>query len=256
MKRPSRAAPFVKRRRYELLIRFYRWAADDTLAQFRAGFPRLQGLKSGPALKYLEFIGTLPRADQKTFLLARLKQAHAEAISLIGESISESEKVLLDVFYRGHEVQIPHTPLKAYYSSSAEMLLNDMRLVSPAAFRINKPLLLSRIKAKLTPFLGEAERSKGLPQGLAFQTEIGGGLLSTVVETPRFFQLRYSQGVSLNRRPVVIERTSAFRWMGVHVETSWNYLTESDMDPTAGAVESMCKTLFGAIPSLLKGLSP
>ncbi|HKW35318.1 MAG TPA: hypothetical protein VJN92_20060 [Candidatus Acidoferrum sp.] len=52
----------------------------------------------------------------------------------------------------------------------------------------------------------------------------------------------------------MIDRVSAFNWMGVKMETYWNYLTSSDMDSAAESLAEMCRVFLDALTKLLKGL--
>ena len=114
--------------RNEFRIRVYRWATADTLREFSQGFPRLRNLRSGPAIKYLEFIDNLPKAERRRFVLGDLRKSHSKAASLLGESISPSEENLLRVFYGGHELKMPGVSIRAHVGSFSEVSLNDLKI--------------------------------------------------------------------------------------------------------------------------------
>jgi hypothetical protein len=226
------------------------------LGQFSEGFPRLKDLKSGPALKYLEYLNTLPKVDRRRFVLAKLKKSHLEASVLVGEPLSSAETSLLEDFYRGYEVSIPSVPTTAYISSRVEMALIDLRVSNPSAFDIDKSELLSKIEARLRPFLGQPLRQQGRSQGIQFAARIGDWSLTTTVETPRVFQLRYSHSIGRRGKAFLIKRTSSFHWMGVKMETYWNFLTEPDLDSTAESLTDMCRVFLDAATKLLPGTNP
>jgi hypothetical protein len=242
--------------RKEFLVRFYRWAMEDTLDQFRQGFPRLKNLKSGPALKYLEFLNDLPRDRRSQFVLAKLRKCHYEACHFLREPRSAADVSLLGEFYRGTTVVMAPSRIEAYIGSRVEMELHDLSVSSPGAFEIDKALLRSKLQTKLRAILGESSHPPGCPQALLFNTHIGNWSVTTVVETPRIIQLRYHHTIRGQGRSCLIERTSAFKWMGVKLETYWNFLTNSDLDSTADAVVGMCRAFIEAMPGLLRGLKP
>jgi hypothetical protein len=246
----------IRAARNEFLVRFYRWALADTLAQFNEGFPRLRNLKSGPALRYLEFLDNLAASDQRRFVVAKLKQSHRPACVLLDQPLSPAERALLGEFYRGHEVAMPATSIRAYVSSHVEMALNDLRVSAPASFAINKTALRSEVKARLQSVLGGARQGLGGPQALEFNGRIGDWSLITIVDTPRTFQLRYNHSIRSTSKTYIIERTSAFGWMGVGMVTYWDYMTASDVDATADWLTKMCRLFLDALPKLLKGLNP
>jgi hypothetical protein len=239
--------------RNEFLIRFYRWASEDTLGQLSQGFPRLKNLKSGPALKYLEFVDNLPQTDRPQFVVAKLKQSHDRASALLNESLSPVEKSLLDKFYRGHEVAMPSTRTRAYVSSRVEMALNDLKVSNPSAFGIDKSMLRAKVGDKLCPLLGKPGQQDS-SKSVLFNTRSGHWSLITCVDTSQTFQLRYHHSIRIRGKSYLIERTSAFNWMGVKMETYWNYLTLRDLDSTAESIAEMCRVFLEALPKLLKGL--
>jgi hypothetical protein len=211
-------------------------------------------MKSGPALKYVEFINGLPRSDRKRFVLAKLKRCHPTASGFLRETLSPTELSLLDSFYRGYQVAMPETPTRAYASSRVEMALNDLKVSNPSAFNIDKEQLRSKIEAKLIGLLGKPVQKKVQSQVLIFNTEIGPWSVITSIDTPRTFQLRYHHSVGCKGISYLAERTSAFSWMGVKLETYWNYLTSADLDSTAESVLEMCRVFFEAAPKWLEGL--
>lgn len=253
--RQIRAKPVgdFRRIRNEFLIRFYRWASGDTLAQLNAGFPRLKNLKSGPALKYLEFVDGLPAKDRRRFVVAQLRQSHRKAAELLGESLSSVEKSLLERFYSGHQVAMASTPIRAYVSSRVERALDDLKVSNPSAFDLEKEFLRSKIETKLRSLLGEPGHRRNAKSGL-FDTTCGHWSVLTSIDTPQTFQLRYHHSVRNRSSSYLIERMSAFNWMGVGMETYWNYLTSSDSDSTAESIREMCRVFLSALPKLLKGL--
>jgi len=240
--------------RNNFLVRFYRWSTADTLLQFGQGFPRLQRLPSGPAMKYLEFLDGLPRRDRKRFVLAKLKKTHLKAVAALHESISPADESLLRAFYRGQTVKMS-PEFGAYVRSSSEMKVNELKILEPETYRIDKSQLLAKAEARLRSILGEPKHAAGHSRMLEFETLLGDWSITTTVETPQTFQLRYSFTIGSKRRAPLLSRASAFSWMGVGKETYWNYLTKSDLDAAADWLFETCRVLLDALPGMLKALN-
>ena len=147
------------------------------------------------------------------------------------------------------------TPLRAYVSSRVEMALNDLKVSAPEGFHIDKALLLAEIATKAGFLVGQRDEKQEKPNSLLFEKKIGNWRVVTSFEATRTHQLKYHHSLRCAaRKSYLIERTSAFGWMGVKMITYWNYLTPQDLEPTGNALSELCGLFMNAVPKLLRGL--
>jgi hypothetical protein len=90
----------LDRVRDEFALVFYRWAQADAEKQAAQGFPLFSLLRDSLAANYIRAYQTLPREHQANFLQAMVKRTHERAVGLVGESINDHEKQLIEQFIR------------------------------------------------------------------------------------------------------------------------------------------------------------
>jgi len=227
----------LDRVRDEFALVFYRWAQADAEKQAAQGFPLFSLLRDSLAANYIRAYQTLPREHQANFLQAMVKRTHERAVGLVGESINDHEKQLIEQFIRP-SWENDRKELRASW--------NRLRLTPTDRSRLVK--LVEECVTKETG--GEFE--KWTSTDFVFHRTMGPWTVSTEIAIKSKQNLGYEHRISLNDNPEVRlkEFTSITRWLGIG-ETNWNLMTPDEVEECAEAPIVLAKYFLDAVPDLL-----
>lgn len=229
-------------------LAFYRWAIHDASRELGEGFPLLRRIQCAAVTDYMEFTTKLTRAQMKSFVIARVKSALLEGCFLAGESISQSEKSLLERY--GQRNIIEDSVLgRVSVTSRARLKLRN----GPESRKVGHAIrtrLRSALKEELSSIFDVREENFGSAAEWRYTVAVGRWNVATWIDTgKRFSPLSYSHTVTSGHGIRLAEHLSIFTWLGIPAR-GWDVLMEADIQPTAQLVRELICHFTNAIREL------
>lgn len=237
--------------KHEFSVRYYLWAVSEFEREIDEAFPNLGLFNAGDSRATLQFMRRLNDADRRILAHSLLKRSHSDAVSALGEQMSDDEKLLLSRLdkFRG---------LETAKSLSKGMADTGIKFANKAKLR---RMILAKFKAEFGDQCFGLELV-GLDPELIFKMECCGWILETRFDFKgKHRQIHYWHDIV---SPTVIEpyRAPAMIlgrfislncWFGIS-QTEWELLTNYDAEPACDAAIKFCGRFFKVAPKLLKGL--
>jgi hypothetical protein len=228
----SEASNKLQPLRDELLVRFYLWAKEDSLREFREDFPFLRRMGNETADRFIEFAERLNESEKAVFSGAMVKRFHPRAVELLKEPASRDEASLIHLFTDWRRAQDWGT--------------EQIQAANKAGFR---KLLIK----KLTPVLGEPVNILSNRESWVYQQEIGCWLVRTWIDTGGRKALQYSHSINAGEFVPLLANTSFLSWLGISA-SEWPIIEKVKQESTASCLLDLYSHFLLAAQTLLAGL--
>jgi hypothetical protein len=219
--------------RDQFLVRFYRWAKEDSSREFREDFALLRRIDTEITTRFVEFAEKLNERERAVFSGAMVKRFHPRAVELLNDPASVQEASLIRLFsdWKG---------MQDWSAGRRQQLANKL------SFR---KLLLQ----KLIPVLGEPAEIRSNRESWIHQQEIGCWLVRTWIDTGGRRGLQYSHSISAGEFVPLLANASFLSWLGIST-TEWPLIEEGKEESTANCLLDLCSHFMRAAQTLLEGL--
>jgi hypothetical protein len=234
----------------EFHIRYYLWAISEFEREIEASLPGFSSFPHGTVAQTAQFMRRLDRAKQRVLAGGLLKRFHPEAVEALGETCSDEEEKLV-------------SQRDSYCDMSP--LCPAAELVEPGVTRLAgkgklRKAILNRFKEAFGSQCFDLA-SVGMDPELDFKMKHAGWIVTTHFEFHgRNCQIEYWSDIISPTKgrydgpAMILARGISFAgWLGLS-RTSWEWLTEKDIEPACAAAIVFCRRFFDVAPKLLKGL--
>lgn len=236
----------------EFSVRYYLWSVSEFEREINEAFPSLGLFNAGPSRNVLQFMRQLNGTGRRTLAHSLLKRFHPDAVSALGEQMSDDEKSLLSQL---DEFRL----IENAKSVSKGMVGSEIKLVNKGKLR---RMILAKFKSAFGHQCFDLELV-GLDPELIFKMKCCGWILETRFEFKgKHRQIHYWQDIvsptviEPYRAPamIVAQFISFDAWLGISSQTQWEFLTNYDAEPACDAAIKFCGRFFEVAPKLLKSL--
>lgn len=240
----------------KVAIRYYQWAQDDFQREIREGFTFLQRIKDRYiSFRVLPIMKSLNSLEQQTLASALLKHFHPRAVRLLDEGFTSEEQAMFD-WYSEVRRAIP----------SEELQHRELEVAGKIHYKVDRKVFRQQLKESLEPILGTNVEYWGRSEW-NYQTKVGKLNLMTFVDIGGdYHQLTYGHCLDYEHDITDAERliftnppnrafgyTSMLAWLGLSSETTWDMLTDADVEETAQTLALFCSHFLKALENILDG---
>jgi hypothetical protein len=234
----------------EFKVRYYLWATSDFERELKESLPDFSSFPHGTIAQTAQFMRRLDKAKQRVLAGGLLKRFHPEAVEALGETCSQEEEKLV-----------------SQRDSYCNMfpLCPAAELVEPGVTRLaGKAKLRKTLLKQFKDAFGSQcfdLGSVGIDPELDFKMKLAGWVLTTHFEFHgRNSQMEYwssiispTTGRYGGPAMVLADGIGFAGWLGL-CGTTWEWLSEKDIEPACAAAIGFCRRFFDVAPKLLKGL--
>lgn len=234
----------------EFHLHYFDWCIQQAHAAATENFERVKAIHGYYAGVFQEFIEECGTGEGLKLCLALLKKVHLGVLQKRGESLSQSEKFIIDKFKQfarsgGSVMRIPKVirgrwPKEPEIQQQDRLTINDIRIA---------------LSSCVSRYLGQPviQHARGL---LEFRHDINGWVIFTNItaeEDNEYWSIRYSQTIS--SRPdldaeVIGTSISYLAWLGLPT-TQWDSVVRGDLAPIASMIAELAQLFLSAAPRLL-----
>lgn len=240
----------------EFALRLYRWALTNAEGELSRGFPLIRRVKNENAFRFLELVDTVPHHERKVLCRALVKRFHPRAVQLCGEALSSEETRFVSL-YTKEFLQKDHPLLgTVHVASNTVMKLREMENSGKISFRLNKRRFKRALITYLAPVLGSKYERWGGFREWRYMSSIGRWLVFTHIDIGGRRQVGYHHTITTDNGSFLHKGISILGWLGISSQTTWDFLTESEMDEGAETLAAICSSFLGSSHELLVGLVP
>jgi hypothetical protein len=244
----------------EFQIRYYYWAFEDFKREIKNDFPFLRAFNSGPAWAAMSIISSLEFDDRILFAKALTKRFHPQAVELLEESMTETEKEICKEFRD-----------KILTNSPRELAHIEKSVRKTSHEYVSRSKLRRFIKHELTG-LNMKEGDDELGAILRYETRINSwDILTDIDISGTHSRLIYHHTILAAERPQIVRLKSGQEksifiplaksislnsWFGISSQTEWAYLSEIEAKQATKCLADLCSHFIKNAKMLLKGLAP
>ena len=219
--------------RNEFLVRFYRWAKEDSIREFREGFPFVRAIRNPVSSRFHRFVGGLSGAEGAILSSALVKKAHQRAVDLLEDFLTADERAMLDRY-------------RAYDHASGEVLSRN-----PAPLR--KAPLRRLLRRTLSSIMADSSQiSNG--DVWTFRKQSGCWTVRTEIDTGGRRLLQFSHSINAHEAVPLHANTSVLSWLGIS-QSYWADGDNCDPEQISSSVVRAYLHFTAAAADLLQGLS-
>ena len=228
--------------------RFYHWSLEQWNRELQSNFKYLRAIHFDIIARRAVRIFDSYESDH----LHKLLKAFAKRT--VGEDILErcSEKSLTLEEKELIECFVNHLQDEAWRETSRIPSGGFKDTKNQEKF--NKKVFRKAVISELTPLFGSKYENRGGGE-IAYKIPIGTWELVTLLDFgSRIDNLNYSHYIMDKHGNVFAERISILRWLGISGETSWQELTNDDIEEASKTCAEICTHFVNEVPKLLDGL--
>ncbi len=217
----------------EFAVRYYRWAARDSIEELEAGFPLVSRLANENAVSYLSLMNGQDAGTRRRLVAASVKRFHPRAVDLLNDALTPDEEALLEW---------------------ANGLRFEMTLNTPMpALRVSTRKLKAALRSELLVLTGQqTPLPKVGPKTYRFEFRHGPWVAQTWFacgHRPEYFHHIESGETTL------ATFLSIASWMGIASVTKWTLKSAGSEAEIAKTMVAATQRFLDRIPELLEGLS-
>jgi hypothetical protein len=220
--------------RDQFLVRFYKWAKEDSRREFSEGFPFIRQIRNLTTLRFLHFAESLQKQERTALSSGLLKRSHQRAIELEHDFPTEEEEAVLNRYSNWKEDQ-------------AGELGSQSHRTKKAKFR-------KMLSGKVAPILGIPIEDAPNRETSVYRTQINCWAVRTWIDTGGSRLVSYSHSVDARESVQLHDNISILSWLGI-AQTDWTYVQESEEGQVVECLVELCAHFVRAVPKLLDGLS-
>lgn len=223
--------------------RLFAFARGEFDSEIESGFPILRTFPTGNGFWAKTFMERLPQVERYAVASALTKRWMLRAAELSGESMTDVDKKMVDLFLSSAEEG----------STQSEWSIRNDILSRPGG-RVRRRRFGEMLRQGLQPVFGNTALSIGPAAWRYHSVNRHWTVYTTVDIGGRFHELSYSHSIERQRFEWLREDISVLSMFGIAGQTSWSGLTETDCSDVVVCLSSLCRRFMERVPSLLESI--
>ncbi len=216
----------------EFAVRYYRWAARDSIEELEAGFPLVSRLANENAVSYLSVMNSQDADTRRRLVAASVKRFHPQAVDLLNHALTPEEEDLLEW---------------------ADGTRFEMKLNMPMpALRVSTRRLKAALSRELLALTGQqTPLPKVGPKTYRFEFRHDPWSVQTWFDCGR--RPEYFHHIKRGETALATFLSMA-SWMGIASVTSWTLKSAGSEKEIAKTMVEATQRFLDRLPELLEGL--